>query len=80
MGKIEAINSMTNEIVETIERMNKSTMNVNRKDLYFLVDKFNEVNTTNYKYKDVEVCSDCRRHVYDFWRYAVEQWKKNLNK
>jgi ubiquitin C-terminal hydrolase len=78
MGKIEAINSMTDEIVEAVER-NLNKMSISSNDLHFLTDKYNLVNTHSFRYKDVDACSDCRRTVFNFWKYAVEQWKKNIN-
>ena len=79
MGKIEALKNITPEIIEVVER-NLTKMAISNTDLHFLVDRYNENNTSNYKYRDVDVCSDCRQHVFKFWKFVVEEWKKNTNK
>lgn len=79
MGKIEALKNVTPQIVEIIER-NENKMNISKPDLHFLVDRYNENNTSEYKYRDVDVCGDCRQAVFRFWKFVVEEWKKNTSK
>lgn len=76
MGKIEALKNITPEIVKTVERIEKNTLSPNKNDVLYLVDRFNECNTSAYTHRDVTVCADCRRHVFKFWQNVVIEWKK----
>lgn len=76
MGKIECLKVCNNEIAEVVDRITKNINNVNGKDLYYLVDRYNENNRDNYTHGQVQACSDCRKYIYKFWYNVVEQWRK----
>jgi len=76
MGKIEALKTVDDDMLRTIQRIERNTLNVNKNDIFYLVDRFNDCNTSAYTYRDVTVCSDCRRHVLKFWQNVVVEWKK----
>lgn len=75
MGKIEGIKALTPEIIEVVKRVESNTYSPSKQDIFFLTDKYNEVNTSHFKYSDVATCSDCRRHVFNFWKHIVNGQK-----
>ena len=76
MSKIDALKIVDNEIVGAVERLQANTHNPNKKDLFFLVDKYNSCNKDSYSYSDVSACSDCRRYIYKFWLNVVSKWNE----
>ena len=76
MGKIEALKGVDDEMLRTVQRIERNTLNVNKNDIFYLVDRFNECNTAAYTYRDVTVCGDCRNHVLKFWKNVIVEWKK----
>lgn len=76
MGKIEALNAVDDEILRAVQRVERNTMSPSRTDILFLMEKYNENNTSGYTERDVTVCPDCRRHVFKFWQNVILQWKK----
>lgn len=76
MGKIEALNGVDDEMLRVIQKVERESLRVNKNDFFFLVDRYNEYNTSGYTYRDVEICGDCRNYVMKFWKNVVLQWKK----
>ena len=76
MGKIEALKQVDDEILRTVQRIERNTLRVNKADVYYLVDRYNQCNTSGYTYKEVDVCNDCRSYVLRFWQNVVIEWRK----
>ena len=76
MGKIEALKDVDQQLIEAVERIEKNTLSPNKNDIFYLVKRYNKVNTSGYTKREVSVCPDCRRHLWQFWLNVVNQWKK----
>ena len=76
MGKIESLKIVDNEIIETVERLEQNKLNPSKKDLLFLMKKYNESNTSGYTEREVTVCADCRRYIFKFWQNTIIEWRK----
>jgi hypothetical protein len=76
MGKIEALNEVDDELLRTIDKIERNTLSVNKTDLYYLAERFNQCNTAQFTRRELDVCGDCRSNLLNFWRNVVLTWKK----
>ena len=76
MGKIEALKEVDDEILRAVQRIERNTLNPNKNDIFYLMDRYNDCNTSGYTKREVTVCADCRRYLFKFWQNVIIQWKK----
>ena len=76
MGKIDALKIVDDEILRTMQRVERNTLRPSGTDILYLMDRYNECNTSNYTQREVTACGDCRRHIFKFWQNVIIEWKK----
>ena len=81
MSRAKAIAKVNDEIIECFNRIEANQMNPSRKDLLFLTDQYNEISTSYYTHRQINVCGDCRTYIFKFWKNVIIEWRKvNISK
>lgn len=76
VSKIDALKIVDEDILRAVQRIERNTLNPNKNDIFYLMERYNECNTSGYTKREVTVCADCRRYLFKFWQNVIIEWKK----
>jgi len=76
VSKIDALKIIDEDILRAVQRIERNTLNPNKNDIFYLMERYNECNTSGYTKREVTVCADCRRYLFKFWQNVIIEWKK----